>query len=254
LIPYPVAALDGVTVLVTRPHAQANALCERIAALGGEALVLPAIAIEPMTVAPVQKTYDWVVFVSVNAVRLGLPWIARGPRTRVAAIGKATAEALTASKVTVDAQPEKDFTSEALLSHAALTQVAGQDILIVKGAGGRDLLQKTLTERGANVATLDVYRRSPPSVDAASIERIEQRWRETGIDIVTLTSTDTLTNLLAMLSESGRKLLAITPFVTLSPRIAAVAREHGLTGHCVLSRDADDALVGAIAAWHARAR
>src|SRR5262245_66554357 len=40
-------ALDGAVILVTRPARQAAALVSRIAALGGSAIVFPAIAILP---------------------------------------------------------------------------------------------------------------------------------------------------------------------------------------------------------------
>jgi uroporphyrinogen-III synthase len=157
--------------------------------------------------------------------------------------------------VRVDATPAGNARSETLLAHPAFASVSQQTALIVKGVGGRELLHDALTQRGAQVATLEAYRRVQPPVDAAEIRQLEQRWQDDGIDIVTLTSVETLDNLLALLGETGRTLLQATPFVTLSERIADTARSKGLKGACVLSRGADDdSLIGAIAAWHARAR
>ena len=242
-------------MLVTRPTAQSQDLCARIQAQGGEAIAFPTIAIEPIVAAASQKTYDWLIFVSANAVRHGLPLAARAEKTRIAAIGKATAAALAAGDLRVDALPSGNVTSESLLAHPAFANVERQSVLIVKGMGGRELLHDALTSRGAQVDSLEAYKRVPPLVDPIRIQELEQRWRDDGIDIVTLTSVETLDNLLAMLSEAGRALLKVAPFVTVSERVANAARDRGLSGECILSRGADDdALIGAIAAWHARAR
>jgi len=249
-------------VLVTRPAAQALQLCERIRTYGGEAIAFPTIVIEPAVTAASVESYDWLIFTSANAVQHGWPLVALGEHTRVAAIGKATAAALSEREIRVDAMPSGSATSETLLAHPAFANVANQSALIVKGIGGRELLHDELTRRSARVATLEVYRRAQPQVDAASVAQVEERWRsntkvgnDAGIDIVTLTSVETLDNLLAMLTDAGRALLKTTPFVTPSQRVADAARAQLLQGHCVLSRGADDeALIGAIAAWHARAR
>jgi uroporphyrinogen-III synthase len=262
LIPYPIAPLQDIVVLVTRPAAQALKLCEQIRKYGGEAIAFPTIVIESTATASPVETYDWLIFTSANAVQHGLSLVTLGEHTRVAAIGKATAAALAEREIRVDAMPQGKATSETLLNHPAFATVATQSVLIVKGVGGRELLQDELTRRGARVNALEVYRRAMPQLDAASVAQIEQRWRpnnpsgnDVGIDIVTLTSIETLDNLLAMLTDMGRALLKSTPFVTPSQRIADAARANLLQGQCVLSRGADDeALIGAIAAWHARAR
>ena len=255
MIPYPIAALKDVTVLVTRPAAQADELCEKIKAAGGEAIAFPTIVIEPVPAAATQQPYDWLIFISANAVNHGLALVNRHTGTRIAAIGKATAAALSAHDVRVDAMPEKYAKTEALLAHPAFANVQTQSVLIVKGVGGRELLHDELTQRGAQVTALEVYRRMQPPVEAALVQQLEQRWSEGEIHIVTLTSVETLDNLTAMLTDTGRKLLQTTPYVTVSERIAEAAQANALKGQCVLSRGADDdALVGAIAAWHARAR
>jgi uroporphyrinogen-III synthase len=255
VIPFVVAPLTGVTVLVTRPDDQAQSLCTRIAALGGEAILFPAMAIEQIEVAVHFGACDWIIFTSVNAVKYGLAHVSRNDAIRIAAIGKSTAAALAENNVTIHAVPDKDATSESLLTHPALQNVAKQRVVIVKGEGGRELLRETLSERGAEIRTLDVYRRIRPQPDSSLLREVESRWREAGIGIVTLTSVEMLENLLSILTAEGRDLLAKTPFVTVSERIVAAARAQGLTGVGVLARGADDAsVVGAIAAWHARAR
>jgi uroporphyrinogen-III synthase len=234
---------------------QAAVLCERIAARGGAAIALPAIAIVEVPGAAPAQAFDWWIFISANAVLHGWPRLPNESGTRIAAIGKATTAALAAHEVRPDATPESGSTSEALLAHPALSDVAGKRILIVKGEGGREQLFDTLTARGAQVTTFDVYKRSLPTVDAAALAEVQRQWSEEGIDIVTVTSVETLRNLQAFLPSESRERLASTPFVAPSQRIIDIARELGLRGDACLAADADDdAVIGAIAAWHARAR
>src|SRR6185312_7929856 len=98
VIPKVLPPLTDLTVLVTRPAAQCAVLCEEIVRQGGSAIAFPAVEIEPLAiaaaVAPVE--FDLVVFVSVNAVEHGARQISKGSRTRIAAIGRATAAALAA--------------------------------------------------------------------------------------------------------------------------------------------------------------
>ena len=258
MIPLAVLPLQNVTVLVTRPAGQNENLCASINDLGGNAIALPTIVIEPVIPAnesALADVYDWIIFTSANAVKYGLPRISRNERTRIAAIGRATATALDAHDLTPDALPETGASSETLLKHPAFDHVSDQSVLLVKGVGGREVLANALRTRGAQVTELEVYRRSVPAINARVIDEIEGRWATDGIDVVTLTSVETLQNLFAMLTEGGRRHLRSTVFATVSERIVARARELGLTGLGLVSRNADDeSLIGAIAAWHARAR
>lgn len=253
MIPYPIASLKELTVLVTRPAAQSASLCDSIRANGGTALELPTIVIESIAIQPITEHYDWLIFTSANAVLHGLPLIERTEQTRIAAIGKATAKALEEHDIRVDAMPQGSSNSEGLLAHPAFATVKSQSVLLVKGIGGRELLQDDLMQRGAKVQTADVYRRACPPRDAEVVANIEAHWDD--IDIVTLTSIETLENLLVLLSDTGRTLVRKTPYVVPSSRIAEAVKAKSFVGDCVLSRGADDlALVGAIAAWHGRAR
>jgi uroporphyrinogen-III synthase len=255
VIPLVVPPLTGLSVLVTRPAAQAADLAASIERLGGATVSFPAIQIVPVESAPVAG-HDLIIFVSVNAVSHGARCIERTTTMRIAAIGSTTAAALKSVGITVDLVPESGFNSEGLLAHPELNLESSARVLIVRGAGGgRELLQETFTARGCVVETLDVYRRELPTMDAARRDAIETLWGEGGVDVVTATSVQTLHNLHSLLSERGRELLRVTPLLAASKRIAAAAAEMGLRGECVLATGADDpALIGALAYWHGRAR
>src|SRR5690606_34357786 len=181
MIPKVVPPLTDATILVTRPAAQAESLCAQIERFGGRAMRFASIAIEPLAAPPVEPC-DLVVFVSVNAVEHGKHLLANAGAPRIAAIGKATAAALKAANIAVDCVPESGFTSEALLAHPQLKLEPGMRALIVRGSGGRELLQQTFADRGLIVQTREVYQRVCPTVDANTIEALENEWSEGGID------------------------------------------------------------------------
>jgi len=233
-------------------------LCAEIEGQGGSAIAFPAVEIEPVAVqaaAVAAADYDLVVFVSVNAVEHGAQQMIKSARTRIAAIGRATAAALAAAELAADIVPEAGFNSEALLAHPELQLTSGARVLIVRGEGGRELLRDTFAEHGMVVETREVYRRVRPNVDAAKVAEVEARWSDEGIDVVTATSIETLQNLQALLTEHGRQLLSGTALLVPSRRIVAAAVSAGLRGEAIVAAGADDAsMIGALAQWRMRAR
>lgn len=254
MIPFVVPPLTGLSVLITRPAAQAAALAATIEQRGGSPVLFPAIEVVPIE-ATAATGHELVIFISVNAVAHGARCITRSAGTRIAAIGNATAAALAAAGLEVDLVPDSGFNSEALLAHPELNLVPGSRVLIVRGAGGRELLQETFAARGCSVEVLDVYARALPAVDTVRRDALETAWADGGIDVVTATSAATLHNLHALLSERGRELLLTTPLVVASRRIEDAALELGLRGECIVAAGADDAaLAGALTYWYRRAR
>ncbi|MFL6620122.1 MAG: uroporphyrinogen-III synthase [Povalibacter sp.] len=254
MIPAVIPPLTGLSVLVTRPLQQSERLAANIREQGGEAHLLPAIEIVPL-VAQITGLFDLIVFISVHAVEHGAPLMIRGEATRIAAIGTATASALEAAGLPANIVPAQGFTSESLLAHPDLGVGANSRVLIVRGRGGRELLQETFSAQGCVVETLEVYERILPALDPARLDELEMLWVSGEINVVTVTSVETLENLRALLSDRGNACLASTPLVVPSARIAIAAKELGITGDCIVASGADDqSIVTALARWHARAR
>lgn len=113
--------------------------------------------------------------------------------------------------------------SEALLAMAPLQQVSGRRVAIFRGDGGRTLLGDTLGSRGAEVEYVEVYCRSQPQGDAATLLAA---WPQQ-MDLVTVTSNDLLDNLFSMLGASGRALLCDTPTIVISERMLRHAQSLG---------------------------
>ncbi len=227
--------LHNRTILVTRPAHQASALIEQIEAAGGRALPFPTIEIlPPLNPQPADRifqqlsTYDIAIFISANAARIGVERIRQQgeipQRLQIAAVGKATAAALQQLGVEVAILPQQRFDSEGLLATPALQAVAGKQILIVRGEGGRELLAETLRSRGASVTYAEAYRRALPQTDPAPLL---QAWADTEIDAAVITSNQSLDNLITLVGEAGYPYLLETPLVVISQRTAEVAVERG---------------------------
>ena len=254
MIPKVIPPLTGCTILVTRPEQQAASLCAEIERLGGSAVRFPTIAIEPVVALAAQEC-DLAVFTSINAVAHGSHLIPLNSNARVAAIGRATAQALTEAKIKVDYVPEAGFTSEALLDHPELQLTPGMRALIVKGQGGRELLQQSFEASGLSVQIREVYRRVRPALDPSLRDAYETEWAANGIDVVALTSVATLENLLEMLTERGQQLVRSMDAIVASSRIAEAAVSAGIQGEIIIAPGADDAsLIGALARTRTRAR
>lgn len=251
--------LNGIRVLVTRPARQAQALCNAIETLGGEVLRLPVIEIsDPSDIRPALKIINKLdrfaiaIFISANAVEMTHALItARGawPATlKIAAVGKRTAAALQHLGKHVDLMPQHGSDSEALLSLAELQDVAGKDIVIFRGEGGRELLADTLRQRGAHVEYAEVYRRMKPDVDASAVQQAGEAGK---IHIITITSNESLLNLCDMVGGRGRHWLHKTPLVVISQRTAELAREMGFKTVIIANHTSDEGLVDAIKEWYA---
>jgi len=242
--------LAGRGVLVTRPKDQATALCRLIEEAGGRPNPFPTIDIEPVADLEAARRQlaapaDLLFFASRNAVDYALPLfpgacLPAGPR--LAAIGKATAEALATAGRAPDLVPAGRFDSETLLTLPELQDLRGQRVLIVRGEGGRPLLGETLRARGAEVRFAEVYRRALPEVDPA---RLVADWA-TQVQLVTATSGEILDNLLQLLGEAGRAPLLATPLAVVSERTRQEALRLGFVRVELAERAEDTALVAAL--------
>ncbi|WP_353572865.1 uroporphyrinogen-III synthase [Candidatus Albibeggiatoa sp. nov. BB20] len=234
--------LNGVNVLVTRPQHQAQTLCDLIQQQGGTTLLLPTLDIIPLSINPnnLPKQIDKAIFISANAVNYGLHYLTTLKPTQLIAIGKKTAQVLTNKVKQPIFTTPAPYNSETLLQQPELQNILGQHIVIFRGQGGRDLLADTLRQRGANVSYIDVYQRQKPTTDTTWLEQ------ET-IDIVIVTSGESLQNLFSMLKQQSW--LKTTPLVTMSQRVTHLARQHTQAAIYTASVASDEGLLAALLQW-----
>jgi uroporphyrinogen-III synthase len=242
--------LRGAGIVITRPARQAALLAGQIAALGGTPLIFPTIVILPpddrRALDDAQRNlgrFDYAIFVSANAAEFGVGDPAAWPSTLPAfAPGPGTAAALAAAGIADVRQPRSTMDSEGLLELPELAAPAGRQVVIFRGGEGRELLGEALTARGARVTCVDCYRRARPQSGA---EGLIAAWRERRIDAITLTSSEGLDNLWAMLDAHGRGELAATPVFVTHPRIADRARALELS-RVIVAAPTDAGLIASL--------
>lgn len=241
--------LNGLTVLVTRPRAQADSLAREILDAGGRAIIFPTleiISIEPeggwQNLQNKFKAIDIIVFTSANAVREIISYQVKIPEIcEVAAIGTATQQALLDAGFTCDWIPMRDFRSEGLLELPVFQEIKNKKIIIMSGEGGRDYLQAVLEERGAHVEKVAVYKRACPVGDASVLKEF---LTHVGSKIIISTSVESLNNLLQLSTQVGKPFGI--PLIVVSERMGLAAKALGFkTVYCAESAG-DDAILNAI--------
>ncbi|WP_405235597.1 uroporphyrinogen-III synthase [Lentisalinibacter orientalis] len=229
-------SLAGAGVLVTRARDQAGPLVAAVEEAGGVAWLLPAleiVAVDGKEAAG--ETPDLAVFVSPNAVRHGARFLSL-PGCRYAAIGPATAEAMSRAGRPPDLTPAGGYDSESLLAADELADMSGRRVLIVRGRGGRELLADTLRERGATVDYAEVYERRLPQPEAGEVEAVIAAWREGRLRYVTCLSVATLRNLAELLGENGAAVLRGATLVSASDRVLQLAVREDIAVDTLLAQ------------------
>lgn len=242
------SALKGARILVTRPVAQAENLCNLIEQQAGVPIRFPTLEILEAQPDPdllrQAVASDWLIFTSTNAVDFAIKAFGgKMPPLRkfkIAAVGAATADALRQSGWQVDCVPASEFNSEGLLAEPELQALAGMRCVIVRGVGGREKLAESLRNRGAEVIYLEVYSRRQPVTNNTGLRTDIAQGQ---LDAVTITSVEALQNLLAMLDGESTVLLKSMLLVVMSERIGQVAEEFGFKQIAVSAQPTDAAIL-----------
>jgi uroporphyrinogen-III synthase len=250
----PAGPLAGLGILITRPARQAGGFAQKVAVLGGTPVIFPAIVILPPSAAePLARAhaalpeYDFAIFISANAVEYGAPDPGKWPARLVAfAPGPGTAEALAAVGIGGARIPATTFDSEGLLALPELSDLHGKRVLILRGDGGREHLGETLRARGAVVDYVACYRRAQPESGAAGLA---EAFREGRIHAVTITSSEGLDNLWALVDDATRTRWRACPTFVPHPRIAVRARDLGLV--VIETAGGDAGLLAGLLEWSA---
>jgi uroporphyrinogen-III synthase len=238
--------LAGRVVVVTRPAAQAAPFAALVAAAGAEPLRLPALEIVTIELDAAERNrlapdrFDWTIFTSTNAVESSLAQLPRPSRTRVGAVGRATARALERHGIPVAAVPKTTSDSEGLLELDHFADLRGQRVLILKGRGGRTLLREELARRGAEVVPGDVYERRRAAADPEAMTALRRACDE-GAAVVAATSAEVLAALLDLAREADCPRLKDAALLVPGERVAVAARELGWRGRIVVAPSAEDA-------------
>jgi uroporphyrinogen III methyltransferase/synthase len=226
--------LFGKKIVVTRDLRQAGELAEPLAELGAEAILLPAIEVreaedpEPLDQAIARmRTFDWVIFTSVNGVRYFMEHLDRSTRdlralssVKICAIGPATRAAVEALHLKVDLMPD-EYVAESLVAAFTEEHLNGRRILLPRAAVARDVVPKELMKRGASVDVVEAYRTVAPDGLAEHAAEVFARKP----DWVTFGSSSAVKNLV---NAAGPTALRGARIATIGPVTSETVRENGL--------------------------
>lgn len=247
--------LFGKRVLVTRARSQAGTLSRLLAERGARPIELPVIDMRKLTDNPALEAaisdisrYQWLIFTSTNGVEaffISLKNKGLDARVlhgiKIGAIGPATSEAMEKQGIKPDYRPAI-FTTEGVLDGLKGTGLTGQRFLLPRANIADNNLTTGLKQMGAIVDEVTTYITSPVT---GSEERIKDTLRSENIDVITFTSSSTVTNLMAPIGEE-KLLLDGIRIACIGPKTADTARKAGLKVDIIAGQSTIPSLVEAI--------
>ncbi len=226
-------------VFISRPRQQAEELAAMVEGLGLQAVIQPAFSYFPVDARASQgEVFDemdragtaaLLIFTSPRSVTHGLSQLPASLlwNARVAAIGPATARALSEAGVRVGVTPARGYTSEALLDALSVedtSKVAGGPFaFIIAAAGGREKLSESLDENGWRVRLLRVYRPEPAELDKPALKELSEA---SGI-LSVWTSANAMKALSQRLPPAVWFQLCQGDWLVISERLRRLARAYG---------------------------
>ncbi len=266
--------LFGKRILVTRARAQASEFADLLEANGAEVIQFPTIKIQPIAASPQTEAlrdrelalrsaaaaiaklheYDWVIFTSVNAVKIlyerlrenGKDARAFG-RCKICAVGPKTVDALNHIGIHPDFVPARSRGSTIATEMAALH---GKKILLPRAKIATAALPDGLREKGALVDEVPLY--NTVEVAGENRDEIEAALLNGSINLVTFTSSSTVMNFLKMFpAYPPTVLLANVHVAVIGPTTQKTAVECGVRVDVVAKEASVVSLVKAIVeAYH----
>ncbi|MGH1537688.1 MAG: uroporphyrinogen-III synthase [Gammaproteobacteria bacterium] len=252
------ATLAEKTIVVTRPLAQAQNILEQLEVRQASVIHFPVISICAASNIEDAKqhfknltNFQIIIFISVNAVHHAMS-IAHELEIDIknftlAAVGPATKIALENYGCKVAIVPQSGFSSEALLNDSTLQNITQQNILIVRGQGGRELLRETLEARNAQVSYAEVYQRQLPK-ERNGVNLCQLSSQNTAI---LLCSVESVQNLWSLCTPEEQQCLKNMTVVAGSQRIAEATARVGFAKDSIIAENpSDGAMLAALNTWN----
>ena len=226
--------LNGLRILNTRPQEQALSLNQEILKVNGISIDFPTLKIKATSPNWIKSLPDLndveiALFISANAVKYTFTLLEKNKRKwpeqiHVIAIGQSTAQALEHKGIRVTERPLLPD-SEHVLKLPSLQQIKHKKLILFKGEGGRPLIEEYLQAQRAQLIVLSVYKRALPTINHQFSNSL---WREDAVDIILLTSEESIHNLFKLFSQEAHGWLKNKPCVVISERLAQTALTLGI--------------------------
>ncbi|WP_424100056.1 uroporphyrinogen-III C-methyltransferase [Moorena producens] len=204
--------LTGKTVLVTRSASQSQKFNQLLEQEGANIIEMPTLVITPPSswagldyaIANLAN-FDWLILTSSNGVDYFFKRLLDNGKDaralvgiKIAVVGKKTAASLKQHNLQPDFIPP-NFVADSLVEHFPESLTNKQVLFPRVETGGREVLVKELTEKGAQVVEVAAYESSCPDYMAPAIL---DAWQQRVIDIVTFASSKTVKNFYKLLKQA----------------------------------------------------
>lgn len=230
--------LFGQTIVITRTRTQASVLTNKLEELGANCIEIPTIRITEPTddFASLDeairqiRSYQWIIFTSANGVdaffrrlqfhKLDCRCLGNA---KFAVIGTATEDALAQRGIMADIIPET-YHAEGLWEALHRYIHSGDQVLIPRAAQARPYLSDELRNAGAVVTVAEAYCTLPAKENKDELIRL---LKEKQVDMITFTSSSTVTSLVSFL-DGQTELLKNTTFACIGPITAQTCLSYNL--------------------------
>jgi uroporphyrinogen III methyltransferase/synthase len=143
---------------------------------------------------------------------------------RTACIGPVTAERLKSRGIKTDILPDS-FQAESIIKAFEHEPMTGKQVLLPRAAEARMILPEELSKMGASVDEIAVYRTVD---DTEHSDQLIRELEDRTIDLITFTSSSTVTNFKKLIPEDRFKaLMEHTAIAAIGPITAETAEKNG---------------------------
>ena len=193
--------------------------------------------------------YDGLIFTSVNGVRFFSQRLKEKNKdirelkgVRIYAIGPKTEQAVRDLNIRVDTVPE-NYIAESLIESIGMENIEGKKFLLPRASVAREILPNTLREMRAIIDVVPAYQTVlPESSEPSFLKRLD----EGSIDVITFTSSSTVTNFLDRLNKEHHEKLNKIVVACIGPITQKTAENRGLKVTIVPSQYTVTGLISAI--------
>jgi len=199
---YNLSPLTEKTILVTRSVGQSNQFSDRLTSAGANVIEMPALEIGPPSSWDALdqailhlSTFNWLILTSSNGVEYFFERLEKSGQdknalagVKIAVVGEKTAQSLQKQNIQADFIPP-NFVADSLVENFP-ESLTGKKILFPRvESGGREVLVKELTAKGAEVIEVPAYESCcpqgiPPAAEYALVNNT--------VDIITFASSKTV--------------------------------------------------------------
>lgn len=233
--------LLGKTVVVTRAREQASGIRKELSERGANVIQFPVIKVKPlsdytlcdMAINQLEE-YGWIIFTSVNGVKFfwnrlekaGLDSRSLG-KSKIAAIGPATVEALKSHGIHPDFMPDSyvaEKVAEGIIERAG-DSLKSCKVLLPRALEARNVLPDMLADKGAIIDVCPVYETVP---EKGSREEILSYLKNKCIDCISFGSSSTVHNFFGLIPANILLEHSEVSLAAIGPITARTLQEYGL--------------------------